>query len=190
MPKKSAFENEPSDSFDYVVSTLKENSETLELLLKELRNVSDRMQEVCELSSYKRIEEKIGTLQNEIKNMVTTAPAKEPSQETLAPPNPVAASPAKEPEQKLPPPPQLANAHAVIRVKNWEDFVDYAAGAQIASFGYREADKVFEVDALKNGEVIIYIGPYPKYETLLKAWLGERMKVSGEKIFEGSMTLP
>jgi hypothetical protein len=190
VPKKSVFENETSDSFDYVVNTLKENSETLELLLKELRNISDRVQEVCELSSYKRIEAKIGTLQDEIRNMSTAAPSREIAHEAPLQVDSSPAMPVKNSEKNLPPPPAIANSHAVIRCKNWDDFVTYAAGAQLASFGYREADKVFEVDALKNGEVIVYIGPWPKLELLLKAWLGDRLKVPGEKIFEGSLSLP
>jgi hypothetical protein len=160
------------------------------LLLKELRNISDRMQEVCELSSYKRIEAKIGTLQDEIRNMSTAAPQRELAHEAPTPVNTSANAPAKDSEQNLPPPPALANSRAVFRCKNWDDFVTYAAGAQLTSFGYREADKVFEVDALKNGEVIVYVGPWPKLELLLKAWLSDRLNVPGEKIFEGSLTLP
>jgi hypothetical protein len=190
VPKKSVFESETSDSFDFVANTLKENSETLELLLKELRSISDRMQEVCELSTYKRIEDKIGTLQNEIRSMSTTAPLRELARESPHPSNASATAPDKNSEQNLPPPPELANSHAVLRCKNWEDFVACASGAQLASFGYREADKVFEVDALKNGEVVVYVGPWPKFELLLKAWLGGRLKIAGEKIFEGSLTLP
>ncbi len=188
MPKKSMFENESSDSFDVVVNALKENSETLELLMKEMRTISDRLEEVCELSAYKRIEGKIDGLQNEVRSLNETNSDSAVTQQVGVPAKTFAEVPAKDPEQNLPPPPELTNPRTILRCKNWDEFVAYASGAQVVSFGYREADRVFEVDALKNGQVAVYVGDWPKFELLLKAWLSGQLMIPEKKIFEGALT--
>jgi len=77
----------------------------------------------------------------------------------------------------------------VVRCKQWEDFQELASGAQTVSFVFRESDRTFEADAVKDNRVIAYIGTLPELRLLLKAWITRQMRVSDEKIFEGALTI-
>jgi len=190
MPKKPDFQIDTSNSLEFVASSIKENNETMDLLLKEMRNISDRIGDVCELTTFKRIEEKINDVQSGIRNLrdntqaqVSLAPAR-----AAQPAAPAPKTTMPEPQQNLPPPPELLNPGLVVRYKDWQDFFAFASGAQTVAFGYREADRTFEVDALKNNQVAVYIGEMPKTATLLKIFLSKQLGISAEKVFEGAIS--
>ena len=194
-PKKPLSSSGDSDTNDFMMSLLKENSEDLGALLNEVRKVADRVEGVCELSTYKRVEEKINGLQRDIKDLLETKQCA--IVETEAP----AAVPDSTPEvaeEKVMPssvsetrgPVEISQARAspiVMRVSSWDDFLVFAQNAQAVSFVYRESDKMFEADALKNNQVLAYIGEIPKASVLLKLWLSGRLDVSEERIFEGTL---
>ncbi len=182
MPKKNVFEDEAPDNFDSLTSSLKENSETLDLVLKEIKNISDRLEDVCELTALNRVEEKMANLQNDIRNL---ASASRPAQQNQK------IEPASQPkthEGNLPPPPEPLRSGIILRLKNWEEFVSYASGAQMVSFTFRESDRALEVDAVKGNLVVAYVGSLPGLSTILRMWLAGVLKVSEEKVFEGTLT--
>ncbi|MCD6240047.1 hypothetical protein J7K27_00795, partial [Candidatus Bathyarchaeota archaeon] len=57
------------------------------------------------------------------------------------------------------------------------------------SFLYKETDRSFQADALKNGRVITYSGELPKDIELLRIWLSRELGVDAKKIFEGVLAI-
>jgi hypothetical protein len=76
-----------------------------------------------------------------------------------------------------------------LRCKQWEDFQNLATQAQTVSFLYKEAEKTFQVDALKANQIITYSGDLPKATSLLKAWLAGQLGVEEKKILEGILAI-
>jgi hypothetical protein len=54
---------------------------------------------------------------------------------------------------------------------------------------YREAEKAFQVDAIKDNQIITYSGDLPKYTLLLKAWLAKQLDVPDKKVLEGILAI-
>ncbi|MEM2466833.1 MAG: hypothetical protein QXZ47_06055, partial [Candidatus Bathyarchaeia archaeon] len=64
-----------------------------------------------------------------------------------------------------------------------------ARQAQALSFLYKETEKTFQADALKNNQIMTYSGELPKPTTLLKSWLSKQLEVPEEKILEGILAV-
>jgi hypothetical protein len=64
-----------------------------------------------------------------------------------------------------------------------------ASGAQTLSFLYKEAEKAFQVDALKNNQIITYSGELPKTASLLRNWLSKQLEVPEKNILEGILAI-
>jgi hypothetical protein len=64
-----------------------------------------------------------------------------------------------------------------------------ATQAQTLSFMYREAEKAFQVDAMKDNQIITYSGQLPKEASMLKAWLSKQLDVPEKKILEGILAI-
>ena len=77
----------------------------------------------------------------------------------------------------------------VVKCKQWEDFKVLACGAETVSFLFKQEQKSFQADALKDGKVLTYTGEFPQDTKLLKLWLSNELNVVEEKIFEGVLTL-
>ena len=73
----------------------------------------------------------------------------------------------------------------ILRCKQWEDFQTLANQAQTVSFLYREAEKTFQADALKDNQIITYSGELPKQIPLLKTWLSKQLGIPEKNILEG-----
>jgi hypothetical protein len=77
----------------------------------------------------------------------------------------------------------------ILRCKQWEDFQTLASQAQTVSFLYRETEKTFQVDALKNNQIVTYSSELPKFTVLLKTWLGRQLGVDEKRILEGILAI-
>jgi hypothetical protein len=77
----------------------------------------------------------------------------------------------------------------ILRCKQWEDFQTLAYQAQTLSFIYRETEKTFQADALKDNQVITYNGELPKQVSLLKIWLSKQLDIPEKKILEGILAI-
>jgi hypothetical protein len=77
----------------------------------------------------------------------------------------------------------------ILRCKHWEDFQTSAYQAQTLSFIFRDDEKTFQVDALKNSQVITYSGELPKPVSLLKIWLSKQLDIPEKKILEGILAI-
>jgi hypothetical protein len=54
---------------------------------------------------------------------------------------------------------------------------------------YREAEKTFQVDALRNNQIITYSGELPKATSLLKVWLARQLEIPDKKVLEGILAI-
>ena len=184
MSKKIPSKDEALEALDFIVSVLKEHEKDLDRLINELGSVTEKMGDSGELSGkVERVEERLSTLQNEITNLITylSAPHETP------PTSPLQLPPAQKNEEL-----QVNETRGLpvtLRCKQWEDFQAMAEGAQTMSFMYREAERTFQVDAIKGSQIITYSGELPKYNSLLKAWLSKQLSVPEKKTLEGILAI-
>ena len=185
MSKKIPSKDEALEALDFIVSVLKEHEKDLDRLINELASVTEKMGDTGELNAkVGRVEERLSTLQSEITNLITylSAPHETPS---ISLPQTM---PAPQKHEDV----QVREAHGlpvIVRCKQWEDFQAIAAGAQTLSFMYREDDKTFQVDAVKDNQIMTYSGELPKYNLLLKSWLSNQLSVPEKKALEGILAI-
>jgi hypothetical protein len=190
MSKKIPSKDEALEALDFIVSVLKEHEKDLDRLINELGSVTEKMGDTGELSGkVERVEERLSTLQGEITNLITylSAPHKTPSPSSPSSTSPPQLLPVQKNEGL-----QVKEAHGppvILRCKQWEDFQAIAAEAQTLSFMFREPEKTFQVDAVKDNQVITYSGELPKYGPLLKAWLSKQLNVPEKKALEGVLAI-
>jgi hypothetical protein len=180
MSKKPQSKDEALEALDFIVNVLKEHEKDLDRLISELGTVTEALGETGELScKVEKVEERISGLQNEINSLVSylSASPREP--------------PVLTPQQKTEVI-QTSVMHGppvILRCKQWEDFQTLAYQAQTLSFMYKEAEKTFQVDALKGNQIITYSGELPKLTALLKMWLSKQLEIPEKKILEGVLAI-
>jgi len=163
---KTPTRDEALEALDFIINVLKEHEKDLDRLIAELGKVTERFGETGELSTkVEKVEERLSTIQTEITNLIKFI------------------STPREP------PTQLRGPPIIVRCKQWEDFKVLAAGAETVSFLFKEAEKTFQADALKEGRVLTYSGEFPRDAKVLKIWLSKELKVAEEKIFEGILAI-
>jgi hypothetical protein len=183
MSKKPPSRDEALEAIDFIVNVLKEHEKDLDRLINELGTVTERMGDTGELSGkVEKVEERLGTLQNEITSLITYLSA---PHETLTAPV------TKPPERRddVAQPREIRGPPVILRCKQWEDFLNLAHEAQSVSFLYKDAEKTFQADALKNNQIITYSGERPKPTSLLKAWLARQLSVEEKRILEGILAI-
>jgi hypothetical protein len=183
MSKKAPSKNEALEALDFIVNVLKEHEKDLDRLINDLGNITERLGDTGELSGkIEKVEERLSTLQDEIANLITYL-----SVSTETPPTP--AHSIQKPKLETPQPSETRGPPVILRCKQWEDFQTLAYQAQTLSFLYREAEKTFQVDALKDNQIITYSGELPKNTLLLKIWLSKQLDIPEKKILEGILAI-
>jgi uncharacterized coiled-coil protein SlyX len=183
MSKKLPSKDEALEALDFIVNVLKEHEKDLDRLINELGNMTERLGDTGELSGkIEKVEERLTTLQNEIANLITYLSA---SHE--APLVPLQTTQEQKPEALQVR--EMRGPPVILRCKQWEDFQALAHQAQTLSFLYREAEKTFQVDALKDNQIITYSGELPKQISLLKTWLSKQLDIPEKKILEGILAI-
>jgi ABC-type transporter Mla subunit MlaD len=76
-----------------------------------------------------------------------------------------------------------------LRCVQWKDFQKLAYQAQTVTFNLKEGENTFEVYALKNSQLITYVGLISQLSSSLKVWLARQVNISEEFVFEGSLKL-
>ncbi|NWF86900.1 hypothetical protein HXY32_03720 [Candidatus Bathyarchaeota archaeon] len=184
MSKKLPSKNEALEALDFIVNVLKEHEKDLDRLINELGNITEKLGDTGTLSGkIEKVEETLATLQTEITNLITYLSASQETPTIVTPPTQ---------EQKLETP-LLAKENrgppVILRCKQWEDFQTLAHQAQTVSYLYREAEKTFQADALKDNQIITYSGELPKPAALLKTWLAKQLDIPEKKILEGILAI-
>jgi hypothetical protein len=183
MSRKPPSKNDALEALDFIVNVLKEHEKDLDKLINELGTITEQLGDTGVLSGkIEKVEERLTTLQNEIANLIgylsisheaPTVPTQQPLEQKT--------SAVQYKEMRGPP--------VIMRCKQWEDFQTLAYQAQTLSFLYREAEKTFQVDALKDNQIITYSGELPKQIVLLKTWLSKQLDIPEKKILEGILAI-
>jgi hypothetical protein len=182
MSKNPQQKDEALEALDFIVNVLKEHERDLDKLISELATVTEQMGDTSELSGkVDTVEEKINGLQKEVTNLIgcmssgqKQAPLTAANEPSMAPNAPVLAQ---------------GGPSVMVHCKQWEDFQNYAVGAQTVSFSYKEEEKVFSADALKGNQIISYSGPLPKLSAVLKSFLAKELCVLDRSILEGALAV-
>jgi small-conductance mechanosensitive channel len=183
MSKKAPSRDEALEAIDFIVNVLKEHEKDLDKLIHELGTIAEQMGDTGEINvKVEKIEERITTLQNEIANLVTYLQAPHNATPMQIPQTHERTSELVQTRETRGPP-------VILRCKQWEDFQTLANEAQTISFLYREAEKTFQVDALKSNQIITYSGELPKFTLLLKSWLARQLCVDEKRILEGILAI-
>ena len=187
MSHKPQSKDEALEALDFIVNVLKEHEKDLDKLIGELGTVTEQIGVTGDLTGkVEKVEEKVNGLQNEISNLITclsTSPREMP----------VAAkeSKASEPVQVMQPVQAafVQGPPVILRCKQWEDFMGLASQAQTMSFMVKEAERTFQVDALKGNQILTYSGELPKLPALLKVWLSKQLEILEKKVLEGVLAI-
>jgi hypothetical protein len=184
MTKKAPSKDEALEALDFIINVLKEHEKDLDRLINDLGTITERLGDTGEFSGkIEKVEERLGTLQNEITNLITYLST---SSEPMAIPAQVTQQEAK---ARTPQVREIHGPPVILRCKQWEDFQTLAHQAQTLSFLYKEAEKTFQADALKNNQIITYSGEPPKQTSLLKTWLAKQLDIPEEKVLEGILAI-
>jgi len=168
MAKKPS-RDEALEALDFIINVLKEHEKDLDRLINELGKTSEKFGETGTLSSkIGSVEERLSSLQTEISNLIGF----------------ISSSQRERVAEKV----TLSHGTPlIVRCKQWEEFKVLASGAETVSFLFKETERAFQVDALKEGKVLTYSGEFPQDTKLLKIWLSRELGLDEEKIFEGAL---
>ncbi len=194
MSRKPQSKDEALEALDFIVNVLKEHEKELDKLIGELGTVTEQIGVQGDLAGkVETVEEKVTGLQTEISNLINCLSTTSPSQ--VVTPTPIAAKQPLTTEPELIQPqmvPQTAipqGPPVILRCKQWEDFRNLAAQAQTTSFTVKEAERTFQVDALKGNQIVTFNGTLPNAPAMLKVWLSSQLGVSEKNILEGVLAI-
>ncbi len=192
MSRKPQSKDEALEALDFIVNVLKEHEKELDKLISELGTVTEQIGVQGDLATkVETVEEKVTGLQSEISNLIRCLSTSTPTQpeatatkqprivETVQPSQPVI----------VPQTAVVQGPPVILRCKQWEDFQNLAAQAQTTSFTVKEAEKTFQVDALKGNQIVTYNGQLPNAPALIKSWLAAQLGVPEKKILEGVLAI-
>ena len=183
MSKKAPSKDEALEALDFIINVLKEHEKDLDRLINDLGTITERLGDTGELSGkIEKVEGRLATLQNEITNLITYLST---SHEPMAIPAQVAREERAQTSQVR----EVRGPPVILRCKKWEDFQTLAHQPQTLSFLYKEAEKTFQVDALKDNQIITYSGEPPKQASLLKIWLARQLDIPEKKVLEGILAI-
>lgn len=167
---KKPIKDEALEALDFIINVLKEHEKDLDRLINELGKTSEKFGETGALSTkIEGIEERLSSLQTEISNLIgfiSSSSQREKIAEKVVLPH---------------------GAPLTVKCKQWEEFKVLASGAETVSFLFKETERTFQVDALKESKVLTYSGEFPQDTRMLKIWLSRELGVGEEKIFEGAL---
>ena len=164
---KRPSKNEALEAVDFIINVLREHEKDLDRLINELGKIASKFSQGGEVpNKITRVEERLAQLQLEVSSLI----------KELSSPKEMAAYVHRGPP-------------VIVRCKQWDDFKVLAKGAETVSFLFKEAEKSFQADALKEGRVLTYNGEFPRDSKLLKFWLARELNVTEDKVFEGVLAI-
>lgn len=185
LAKNPQSKDDALEALDFIVNVLKEHEKDLDKLINELATVTEQVGDNSELSGkVETIEEKIDTLQKEVTNLIGYV--------SSVPKEALPAGIGKEQTGEVAPTAATlvqARPSVIMRCKQWEDFQALALKAQTLSFAYKEAEKVFQAEALNRNQFITYSGVLPEFSTILRMWLSKQLDVPDRNIIEGVLAI-
>ena len=178
MVRKAPSKDEALEALDFIINVLREHEKDLDRLIGELGTITSSVGKTGEMADkIEKVEERLSTLQEEITGLIGVLSTSPRTQSIALPTQSHSAGGAS----RGPP--------VIVRCKQWDDFKTLAKDSDTVSFLFREAEKGFQADALKDGRVVTYSGELPKDSRLLKLWLAKELGVAEERIFEGILAI-
>lgn len=156
-------------ALDFLITVLREHEQNLDKLIDNLATVSQHIGDAENRLNNKvdKAEEKISNLQKELTNL--TGSLTNPPKQALTAPE------EQESHVQATTAPSTAATQVepsvILYCTQWTDFQALAMHAQKLFFNYKEAEKVFHTDALKENQIITYTGALPDFSAILKIWL-------------------
>jgi ABC-type Fe3+-citrate transport system substrate-binding protein len=173
------------EALDFIINVLKEHEQNLDESIGELETVTEQVGKIDEINrKVEEFDQKISILQKEITSLVSIISNS---------PKEAFSAPVKKSESHTATTPSLSAVQGSspmnISCKQWSDFQVLTIHAQSLSFSIKEIDKTFQVNALKNNQIIVYNGPLPMLSSILAAWLSQQLEVPKQSIIEGVLSL-
>ena len=188
MSREPQSKDEALDALDFIVNVLKEHEKDLDKLITELGTVTAKIGATGDIGGkMEKVEQKINGLQTEITGLVNYLSTSHREAQLVIQERksePVAVQKAASTQSLVTP-----GRPVILRCKQWEDFQNLAFQAQTLSFIYKEAEKTFQVQALKGNQIVTYSGELPKSTALLKMWLSKQLDVSEKSMLEGVLAI-
>ena len=152
MSKKHPTKDEALEALDFIVNVLRQHEKELDKLVNELHTITDKLQGSDDSDGkISHLEKNLVKLQEEISTLVKTAtPSQLPLKESAQINSTVRPSISG-----------FQGPPVILRCKNWVDFKNLACQAQNLSFLCKSEENTFQVDALKNNQIITYNGSFP-----------------------------
>ena len=173
------------EALDFIINVLKEHEQILDKSIHELATVTEQIGDTDALNGkLEKVDEKINLLQKEVTNLIgylSNAP-KEALPTALKKPEPQV--------QAVSPSDVQSGSSVILHCKQWVDFQALAMHAQTVTFSLKEAEQVFQTDALKGTQIITYTGAPPNFSTVLKTWLSMQLDTPERNILEGFLGKP
>ena len=169
-PKLNLKQDQP---FAKVLAAIAQNNENLEKTLKTLSRLIDTFDNKSEANKNKIIVE-IMALQKDVKTLQAQLNESENKTNLMS--------------QTLTQT-SINQKMEILQFKNWVEFQIFAGNPQFSAYTYRDTDNLFEINAVKNKQLLVYIGETPKINIMLRSWLSNQLMVSQERIMEGTIEL-
>lgn len=189
MTKKPS-KNDALEALDFIINVLKEHEKDLDRLINELGVITEKIGDKGETTEkIERVEKRLSLIQTELAELIKflSLPGRKPPvalEQAQVQAQVQAQAKAETAQQAF-----AGGPPVIVRCKLWEDFKLLASGADTISFLYKDAEKGFQADALKNGRVLTYTGALPDDVKLLRTWLARELSTSEGRIFEGVLAM-
>jgi hypothetical protein len=173
------------EALDFIINVLKEHEQNLDKSINEFANFTEHIGNTDALNGrIEKVEEKIGNLQKEITNLIGIL--------SNSPKDAISAVTKKQELQTEPIcPASVAGIQSgpsvTLHCKQWRDFQSLALNAQTISFNFKEAEKVFQAEALKGNQLILFSGALPNFAIIFKTWLSRQLAIAEGNVLEGSI---
>jgi uncharacterized coiled-coil protein SlyX len=176
------------EALDFITNVLKEHEQILDKSIHELALVTEKIGNTDQLNGkVEKVDEKISLLQKKLTNLtdyLLNSPKEALPSETKKLEPSVQMSPAVYQGEVQ------GGVSVALHCKQWTDFQALAMNAQTLTFSFKEAEKLFQADALKGNQLITYIGSLPDLSTLLRTWLSVQLDRPEQNILEWSLGKP
>jgi hypothetical protein len=173
------------DALDFIINMLKEHEQQLDNSFHEMATITEKVGSTIDGLKGKvgEAEEKISNLQKEVTNLIAYVSGGVAK-------GVLPAAIKKQTGQAAPSLALESTSCVILRCERWEDFQALAMHAQILTFSYEEDMTVFQANALKGNQLIIYVGAFPNFSIILKNWLSLQLDITELNILEGTVDSP
>jgi hypothetical protein len=183
MAGKPGSKDKSLEALDFIINVLKEHEQNLDKSINEFALVTEHLGNTDVLNGkIEKVEEKISTLHKEITNLISIMSSS--PKELIS-----TAAKKQEPPSEATPVASLSlvqgRPSVMLHCKQWKDFQALAINSQSVSFSFKEAEKVFQVEALKGTQLIFFSDSFPDFSLILKMWLSRQLGIAEGSILEG-----